>query len=584
MSSDFGRINLQHDESSYVESDHWMAILDEIGDLRNMANDQSLFSPVEDHGYPAKPSGTDLFLLRMAPTTKVELIGAMPPRSIVDGIIAQYFRTADMPATLIIHRRVFFKQYESFWKDPPGTPIMWMTMLFGMMYVVAYTSMNTQAGQAHMDEDTTAAYRHIVMSGRGNMIQCLRIGDYMKGTPHTIEALLSFLQIEYIQGKDTKQGLWQLMGVILRVAFKMGYHRDGSHFPHISVWEAEMRRRTWYILKQFDIATASQAGLPRMIKDAQCDTAEPRSLFDDDFDDTTTILPPARPETQHTLVQFLIHKSRIISIYGMICDFTASSDQRNYLEAMRLDGLLITAYTQTPGVLRLKSMQQSITDGTDLITRRLFMAMSFHHAQMTLHRKFMILAKTNSRYTYSHSTCVDAALTALRLQADLFEQCQPGYMLYADQWKILSLTQSEFLLATTILCVNLDDDITHKQWEKSPLSGEKMYSRSVEALQAALRIWKQQQDISKEAQTAVRAISFVLDKAKAKSASATPCATAMPDFDFGIADCGSEVNSLLPHTLRASMSVPADPQVECEEVMRGDFFDMDFSWDAWLQF
>ena len=78
------------------------------------------------------------------------------------------------------------------------------------------------------------------------MIQCLRLGNYMKGAPHTIEALLAFLQTEYLQGEDTQHGCWQLTGVIIRVALKMGYHRDGSHFPNISVYEAEMRRRTWY--------------------------------------------------------------------------------------------------------------------------------------------------------------------------------------------------------------------------------------------------------------------------------------------------------------------------------------------------
>src|SRR5690242_16750622 len=101
------------------------------------------------------------------------------------------------------------------------------------------------------------------------MIQCLKLGNYLKGTPHTVEALLFLLQTEYIQGEIAQQGCWHLIGNIIRIALKMGYHRDGSHFPQISAYEAEMRRRIWYILVQFDIASASQVGLPRMIQACQ---------------------------------------------------------------------------------------------------------------------------------------------------------------------------------------------------------------------------------------------------------------------------------------------------------------------------
>jgi hypothetical protein len=128
---------------------------------------------------------------------------------------------------------------------------------------------------------------------------------------------------------------------------------------------------------------------------------------------------------------------------------------------MRLDEMLNQAYAQKPPVLEQKPMHRSIMDGAELITRRLYMPMSFNHAQMTLHRKLVILAKTNNKYTFSHTTCIEATLSVSRLQADLFEQCQLGRMLYADRWKILSLIQSEFLLATMILCFNLDDDMTN---------------------------------------------------------------------------------------------------------------------------
>jgi hypothetical protein len=454
------------------------------------------------------------------------------------------------------------------------------------MYVVAFFTLNLNAGVGQLDDETLFEYQNILLKTREKMIQCLRMGNYMKGAPHTIEALLAFLQIEYVQGEDTQQGCWQLMGVIVRVAIKMGYHRDGSHFPEMSAFEVEMRRRTWYILIQFDIATASQVGLPRIIKQSQCDTAEPRNLLDDDFDDTTKVMPPARPLTEHTLVQFLIYKSRIIMLYGMICDFTTSSQQRNYDEAMRLDGLLNTAYTQKPAVLELKSMQKSILDGTDLITRRLYIAMSYHHAQMTLHRKFMILAKSNDKYVYSHFTCVGAAMSALRLQTDVIEQCQPGRMLCADRWKILSLIQSEFLLATTILCFNLDDDISNARLGTSSLCSNEMQQKSTTALQTSLGIWKQQQELSKEAQTAVKAIGFVLNKAQSMSGEVLANNSSVVKSNDGLQmspNQGEPSTIIIPDSTAPLAVIEFDSSLDFLQGTGSEFFDMDWSWETWLQ-
>lgn len=615
----FGRMNLQAHESSYVESDHWTAILDEISDLKDMVKEQSDGFHDENREEPQTLPGVDLFLLQSYPITKMEILAALPPRLVIDSIIAKYFKTADMPVALVIHRRVFFKQYEHFWEDPLGTPIMWVTILFGMMFMVAYCSLFVDGGLDQLDEETLIEYQAIVTVSREKMIQCLRMGNYMKGSPHTIEALLSFLQVEYTQGEDTQQGCWQLIGVIVRVALKMGYHRDGSHFPEMSAFEAEMRRRTWYILTQFDTASASQVGLPRLIKQAQYDTAEPRNLLDEDFDDTTTTLPPARPQSEHTLAQFLVYKSRVVSVYGMICDFTTSSIQRDYVETMGLDRKLNAVYASKPPVLELKPMHRSIMDGADLITRRLYLATSFHHAQMSLHRKFMIMAKTDSKYSLSHTICIDAALVVLQLQADMFEQCKPGRMLYANRWKVLLLIQSEFLLATTILCFNLDDDVTNARWGTSPLSSDEVYQKTVTALQCSEAIWKQQQDVSKEAQTAVKAINFVLAKTQSKagivspglvlgsqlkdSSSWSPSTTTTSIAGMGIYQGGNTVSpvpmlnsdglstqvlsssSFNPSAPRdyASASILSGVQAEPEDGAGGEFFDMDSSWDTWFQ-
>jgi hypothetical protein len=589
LSRDFGRISLQNGTSSYTESDHWTAILEELGDFKDMLNGQEDF---EDTDNGRQQPGLDLLLNANAPATRLEILSSIPPRPAVDTMIARYFSSADMPVTLIIHRHAFFRQYEMFWERPFETPIIWVTILIGMMYQVAYYTLAASQNPGTLGDEMLSEYREIVATARQKMMQCLHLGNYLKGSQHTIEALLYLLQIEYVQGEGVEYGCWQLIGVIIRTAIKMGYHRDGSHFPEMSAFDAEMRRRVWYILIQFDIASAAQVGLPRIIKEAQCDTAEPHSLLDDDFDETSAALPPSRPQTEHTIAQFLIYKSRVVSVYGMICDFTTSSKQRDYNEAMRLDDLLERAYAGKPAVLEPKSMQKSIADGPHLITRRLYIAMSYHHAQMTLHRKFMIAAKTTPLYGYSHNICTSASLSALQYQRDLFEQCQPGRMLYSDRWKILSLIQSEFLLATMVICLDLDDDLNRMHRDGcsgAVISGAVTLNmerqRNKEALQASKTIWMNQRDVSKEAQTAVKAIDMVLSKFARLSAG---------DHDAGLWSSGQESEMLARTTGVASgarseqgisQNYPMDTAIPGSQdaFEWNELFDLDVPWDSWVQ-
>jgi hypothetical protein len=227
-------------------------------------------------------------------------------------------------------------------------------------------------------------------------------------------------------------------------------------------------------------------------------------------------------------------------------------------------------------------MQQSVLDGAELITRRLYMGMSYHHAQVTPHRKFNIIGKTNSKYQISHTTCINAALAMLRLQAELFEQCKPGRMLRADRWKILSLIQSGFLLATTVLCLNLND-----RMEKG-LIGKEGAQKSVEALKASRGVWEQQQDFSKEAQTAVKAVSFVLGKLNNDSriesqedmlALGGGHASSSSLFYTGM---GSNFDPMAYKDI-SQMEAPYNMQGGFFSTSFGEFFEADQELEGWLQ-
>lgn len=347
-------------------------------------------------------------------------------------------------------------------------------------------------------------------------MQCLVLGNYSSGPLYTLETFILYLDIKYLHYEANRVETWFVLGLIVRLALRMGYHRDPSHFPQISPYEAEMRRRTWAYIALYDILMSGHVGLPRMIHEEQADTAEPRNLFDEDFDCNSTALPPAIPDTIITPAIFLVSKKRVASIYGMICDLTTSTNPTPpYDKIQRLQKLLDEAYAGIPATLRWEKTSISPPDTPHLVLRRIFLATLLHTAKCILHKKHMLLGRTDHRYAASQSICLDAAIEILCTQKFLHHELQLGGSLYGFIWKIPSLLNSGFYLATTVLCLYVKlSTVGEASPEHTNMTEKLQLDRAIRALYDAYMIWTQASPISSESRSVVETVLDVLRIAK----------------------------------------------------------------------
>ena len=397
------------------------------------------------------------------------------------------------------------------------TPIMWIGLLFAIMCLASLFQQFSPAefGPLPYLQSATDAHRPVQIY-RKKTIQCLTLGNYTKGVPYTIETLLLYMIIEDVRSDDTQVGLWILLGIIVRLALRMGFHRDASHFPRISPFHGEMRRRIWAIIFLFDVTASAQVGLPRLIRESHSDTAEPRNLLDEDFGKNSNELPPARPDSVQTAVIFFVYKNKIISVYGMISDLVTSTQPSPYAEIMRLDRVLHDTYKAIPSWLHMRPMSKSIMDSVETITRRIYVSLVFNKAKCTLHRKYLLPGRIESRYAYSRTTCIEAALNILQSQCIMDQESQAGGRLYQDRQKLSALVKTEFLLATIILCLDLNDEITMEASSDSQgyNTGTGTRDAVIQALNGAYLIWLKSIDSSREAQKAAETLRLVLGKAQ----------------------------------------------------------------------
>jgi hypothetical protein len=354
---------------------------------------------------------------------------------------------------------------------------------------------------------------------REKAIQCLLLARYTAGGPHILETLIMILTGESILVKSSGTDGWLSISMILQIATRMGYHRDSDHFPGLSPFDGEMRRRIWTTIVQLDLGLSLEMGLPRNATNTHIDLREPRNLRECDFDVDTALMPSPRPESEWSPVLALVARARLISTLGLICDVITDISPPAYDKVIRIDAMLQDVLKNAiPSVLRWSPAPYSITDSPNLLIQRVSIQTTYHKARILLHRRALIGCpgeRLHERDKESIRVCVDSAIKILSFQEMLHEESQPLGRLSQLRWKVTHIFNQDVLLATSVLCLYLQEMGKAKLAEAL---GQTQWAPTVEEIRQRLttshKIWLQMSATSVEAGKVARALSLVLENTR----------------------------------------------------------------------
>ncbi|KAJ9364967.1 hypothetical protein DTO280E4_1262 [Paecilomyces variotii] len=235
---------------------------------------------------------------------------------------------------------------------------------------------------------------------------------------------------------------------------RMGYHRDPSHYPEISIFHGELRRRAWILIRHMDIVVSSWVGLPRLVDSRHADTRPPRNLLDQDLDENMTELPPSRPE--EGAVSYATMKTDILILFANVVDEKARCVlHRNYISSMR------------------------------------------------------------EEHRYSRYSCVDAAMRILTDISMSYDGDMPNSSLYPLAWSLPAAFTNDLLLASMIVCVDLERAVRGiRETERPP--GDLLEWTKQQKIQALRKAYKTLQSPSlgpSEVSEGIKIIRIVLENA-----------------------------------------------------------------------
>ncbi|KAF2429258.1 hypothetical protein EJ08DRAFT_591012 [Tothia fuscella] len=532
MMNDMGKLSLTDDHAVYTGSSHWVTILEDIQQLKdelsneysnNTSNYQS--TVFDDDQIHASTTAEISLLNSGSRLPKEQILTMMPPRKIVDRHVAHFFSSFDM-ASCILHRNKFLAEYANFWNSPSSAPIMWLGLLFSIMTVSAFLQQQL-AGALGL---SAADSQELLKTYRTLTIHCLVAGDYLQPSSYTIETLVLHFGVDQNLNSDASINSWMLIGVIIRIALRMGLHRDPSHWSDIRPLQAEMRRRLWITLYQMDFFLSTQVGLPRIIKDSQCDTRPPRHLFDRDLGFENDEVPPERPLNESTPLLFIIQRNDIIRVAAEIYDATEAGPPSSATMAM-LGGKIETAINAIPSWLKYSPLEASIALNPVTLLQQMFVDILIQKAIYLLHRRSFLKGSAGE---VSDELCIKAALAILEHQRRMHEEIQTGGLMFAIRWKVASALNHEFLQATMMLCFTLS------RFTEGTVGSYALHRREeiIQALTLARSLWDNIADQSTEARRAAKAITIVLQQASNTSSAFT---SMPPDGELPLHKCSMKL-------------------------------------------
>ncbi|KAI1467535.1 fungal-specific transcription factor domain-containing protein [Daldinia caldariorum] len=554
LSTSLGMLKVDADKgkSMYIGQDHWHLLLLDIAEVKNFfaSHKKELENSYQKvmSSKPATARDSPIFLLSAPPAVEVELRAELPSRTAIMTLISRYFNSLDTAAS-IVHAPTFQAQLRTHWQDPSKSTITWIGLLYSML-CLAMLSYHKVG-----DEPPEWKGRSLELAAeyRLRTVQCLVVADYTKPVEYTVETLILYLFGEYSSRWDADFSLWIISGIIAKLAFRMGYHRDADWFPSITPFQGEMRRRTWALIRMSDIIFSYQICLPASIHEHDTDTKLPHNIFDEEFGPNSKTLPPSRPLTEPSPIAYMISKTKLcIELGNVLQSVSRVGKPVSYDDILQHDKKLREIKNEFPPHLKIRPLEGS-HDPVTLIIARFNLDILYQKIICMLHRKHMLRARQNPRYAHSRRSAIEASLEILGHLRMIYRECQPNGRLRSMKWYV-SATSKDTLLPTMLVILDLHHDHiaatsgkrkdTQAIYFWTPEQRQKMLS----SLEAVAEIWKSLSNESVEAYKAANILEIMLGKLR--NPPPTPSNTSGPPtqsenpFTFG--------NEMLPDNSAAS--------------------------------
>ncbi|KAI1808975.1 fungal-specific transcription factor domain-containing protein [Daldinia bambusicola] len=302
LSKQFGRLVLGNTgQSHYVSSGFWSRVNDEldslkmeteglaVGDYDSSEDEDSLSKTPSTRELDRTPSQRHAFLFRHNLTSHgPDIRDLHPPLSQIPFLVDVFDQNVNI-LTQIVHMPTVNRVIQNL--QDSGLSILTPAdeALMFSIYYAAVTSMEEEDVIANLGSSKS----ELNLKYRLGLEHAFAKADFLNVSDIVlVKAFAIFLCLA--RRYDSPRFIYMMTGLVIRMAFSLGLHRDGSHFPHLTPFDIEMRRRLWWHVCLLDVRASEDQGMDLTITAGSFDTRQPLNINNDDVDPETKEMPRER--------------------------------------------------------------------------------------------------------------------------------------------------------------------------------------------------------------------------------------------------------------------------------------------------
>ncbi|OCK77075.1 C6 transcription factor [Lepidopterella palustris CBS 459.81] len=207
-----------------------------------------------------------------------------PPVQILSKLWDIYVDRAD-PMMKLLHLPTFWSSLMNALHHPQHISRSLMAVIFAF-YLTTISSLEEDECQSLLGGPKSITFMRYKLAARQALTNA---GFLHTSSPMTLRAYAMFLMA--VRSSHRTDTLFVLSGVAVRLARKMGLHRDGTSLG-LSPFETEMRRRLWWHIAHVDFRISDVLGIKPSLDLFAGDTKMPLNVADEDLSPDMADPPP----------------------------------------------------------------------------------------------------------------------------------------------------------------------------------------------------------------------------------------------------------------------------------------------------
>ncbi|KAJ5426148.1 hypothetical protein N7465_001218 [Penicillium sp. CMV-2018d] len=289
-----GRMIMKDGNSIYLDNNLWTSVSNELPNAADVLGDGS-----DDGTDNFAQDMSDEYAILSTSTTR-DILTELHPSPLNIFKLWQAFLENVNPLTKIIHAPTVQQQILDAMSDL-GKVSREIEALMFAIYCIALVSLQAEDVEKSFGESKKAL---LSKCRRGAQLAFKNASLLRTSSSVVLQAFMLYLLC--MRSFSDPHTIWTLCGIAVRIAQRIGMHRDGATHG-FSIFETEMRRRIWFQLMIIDATSAQFCGVASTPLPATIDVQPPMNANDSDLDPRMT--EPAYEKPGPTEMMFVLARS-----------------------------------------------------------------------------------------------------------------------------------------------------------------------------------------------------------------------------------------------------------------------------------